>query len=98
MVIMKSYFELINLQVCVAIYQIPGQQLKPVIIKERKQVLNSYVRLKSRKREHWFGAHNPYRRVFPREVSPPKDCRPVNVTGYKGLWIGRHEQKIEYAF
>ena len=41
--------------------------------------------LNYREREHWFGAHNPYRRVFPREVSPLKDCRRVNITGYKDL-------------
>lgn len=78
---MKSYFELINLQVCVAI----SSYVQPVIIKERKRVVNSYMGLNYREREHWFGAHNPYRRVFPREVSPPKDCRPVNITGHKDL-------------
>ena len=62
-----------------------NQQLQPVIIKERKRVVNSYMGLNYRERDHWFGAHNPYRRVFPREVSPLKDCRRVNITGYKDL-------------
>lgn len=53
--------------------------------KTSTNLVNSYMGLNYREREHWFGAHNPYRRVFPREVSPPKDCRPVNITGHKDL-------------